>query len=238
MNQIRLSKQCIAEFLATFILVFCGTGAIVINDETGGTISHLGIAMTFGLVVMCLIYVFGHISGAHMNPAVSIAFVLTRQLPKKMLLPYVGSQLLGALSASIFLKGMFPANELLGATIPRGAVMQSFYLEIILTFFLMLTVLHLLQKESKKLDFIGVVVGAVVGLEAMFAGPISGASMNPARSFGPAVVSGEWNTLWVYLSAPVIGASLAVPTAHFFHKIGFSEKINHNKRLLKEEVLK
>jgi len=230
-------KQYIAEFLATFILVFCGTGAVIINQETHGTVTHVGIAMTFGLVVMCLIYAFGHISGAHMNPAVSIALMSAGEMPKNKLMPYIFGQLLGALTASMVLRGLFPTNLLLGATLPHEGVMQSFLLEVILTFFLMLTILHLLYKKtSKEFPLIGFIVGSVVGLEALFAGPISGASMNPARSLGPALVSGHVANLWIYLLAPSIGALLAVPVARLFHA---TEKVEENvyESLLEEEIV-
>ncbi|GAA4801697.1 aquaporin [Olivibacter ginsenosidimutans] len=231
------TKAILGEFIATFILVFCGTGAIIIDQQTQGGVTHVGVAMTFGLVVMCLIYAFGTISGAHMNPAVSIAFVLARRLQKGQLLRYIGSQLFGAFVASITLKLLFPSNLVLGATLPHGSAMQSFLLEIILTFFLMLTVLHLVyQKFSVESGLIGVVVGAVVGLEALFAGPISGASMNPARSFGPAVVSGQLGDLWIYLLAPTLGAALAVPVARFFHPKQDTPSESVYEPILEEEL--
>ncbi len=203
-------KKYIAEFTGPFALVFCGTGAIIINEQTGGAIGHMGIAITFGLIVMTMIYTFGNASGAHFNPAVTIGFWVAKLLPKKEVLPYVISQLLGALLATTLLKFLFPENINLGATIPSGTVIQSFILEIILTFFLMLVILSTSQGSKELGIMAGLAIGSTVLLEAMFAGPISGASMNPARSLSPALLSGNVQTLWIYLSAPVIGVILGV----------------------------
>lgn len=200
-------KKYIAELIGTFALVFCGTGAIVINDVTNGAVSHVGIAMTFGLIVTAMIYTFGHISGAHINPAVTIGFALTDRFDKKDVLPYILAQLAGAFLASLTLAFLFENHRNLGATIPAGSWQQSFILELILTYFLMLVILSVSQNKSVS-NFTGIVVGMTVMLEAMFAGPICGASMNPARSIAPAVVSGELEYLWVYVVATVIGAGL------------------------------
>src|SRR5580693_4506368 len=190
-------KKYIAELLGTYALVFAGTGAIVIDQQTHGSITHVGIAITFGLVIMSMIYTFGDISGAHFNPAVSIAFTIARKFPFKELLPYIISQLAGAFMASFTLRFLFPANEYLGATIPAGSAGQSFVLELILTFFLMLVVINVAKGSKEQGMFAGLAIGSVVGLEAMFAGPICGASMNPARSFGPAIISGHTEFLWI-----------------------------------------
>jgi len=204
-------KKLVAEFLGTFALVFAGTGAIVINEVSGGVVSHVGIALTFGLIVLAMIYTLGDISGAHINPAVTIGFFAARRLPAKTVLPYVISQCAGALSASFILRLLFPQNATLGATIPSGSATQSFVLEIILTALLMFVILGVSTGAAEKGITAGIVVGAVIGLEAMFAGPICGASMNPARSLAPALVSGNTAALWIYLLAPVIGALIAVP---------------------------
>lgn len=209
-------KKYLAEFIGTYALIFCGTGAVVIDQVSKGGVTHAGIAITFGLIVICMIYAFGDISGAHLNPAVSIAFSVARLFPVKQLLPYIISQLAGAVLASLTLKILFPSNLFLGATIPAGSAWQSFVLEFILTFFLMLTILRVSTGSKERGIIAGVVVGAVVLLEAMFAGPISGASMNPARSFAPAIVSGHTEFLWVYLSAPVLGAVAAIPVCKYF----------------------
>ena len=203
-------KKYIAEFIGTFAIVFCGTGAIIINQETGGAISHVGIAATFGLIVMCMIYTFGEISGAQFNPAVTIAFAVAGRFDKKEVLPYIGSQVAGAFLASIILKFLFPLNQNLGATLPAGMPMQSFILEVILTFLLMLVILNVSQGSKETGLFAGIAIGGMVLLEALFAGPICGASMNPARSLAPAVVSGNVADVWIYLVSSILGAILAV----------------------------
>ncbi len=203
-------KKYLAEFIGTFALIFCGTGAIIINQETGGVISHAGVAATFGLIVMCMIYTFGEISGAHLNPAVTIGFVLAGRFEKKEVLPYIGSQIGGAFLATFILKFLFPLNQNLGATLPLGTHIQSFILEIILTFLLMLVILNVSQGSKETGLFAGIAIGGTVLLEAMFAGPICGASMNPARSLSPAIVSGNMSALWIYISAPILGVILAV----------------------------
>lgn len=208
-------RSYITEVLGTFILIFCGTGAIVINQQTGGTVGHIGISITFGLAVMTLIYAFGNISGAHFNPAVSIAFTVARKFSVKKLIPYIFSQLLGATLASCLLKLLFPQNEMLGSTLPSGSEIQSFIIEIFLAFFLMLVILNVAHGSSEQGLFAGIAIGSTILLEAMFAGPISGASMNPARSIAPALVSGHSEHLWIYIVAPIIGAILAVPVWNF-----------------------
>lgn len=204
-------RKYLAELIGTFALVFCGTGAIIINQETKGSVTHVGIAITFGLIVMAMIYALGNISGAHLNPAVSIAFVVAKRFSVKQLLPYIISQVAGALSASLILKILFPVNQFLGSTIPQGSAHQSFVLELILTFFLMLVIINVATGSKEQGMFAGLAIGSTVLLEAMFAGPISGASMNPVRSFAPAIISGHTEHLWIYLTATTIGAVCAIP---------------------------
>ncbi|MES1221230.1 MAG: MIP family channel protein [Bacteroidota bacterium] len=204
-------RKYIAELIGTFAFVFCGTGSIIINQETGGSVTHAGIAITFGLIVMVMIYALGGISGAHLNPAVSIAFTIAKRFPVKQLLPYVLSQIIGAILASIILKYLFPANQLLGSTMPSGSDIQSFILEFILTFFLMLVIINVATGSKEQGMFAGLAIGSTVLLEAMFAGPICGASMNPARSFAPAIISGHIEHLWIYLTATITGAVAAIP---------------------------
>ncbi len=204
-------KKFLAEFLGTYAMVFAGTGAIVINNEFHGAITHVGIAITFGLIVMSMIYAFGDISGAHLNPAVSIAFTVAGRFPAKQLAPYIFSQLAGALAASLTLRFMFPGDQFLGATMPAGSEMQSLVMEFILTFFLMLVIFNVATGSKEKGLFAGIAIGSIVALEAMFAGPVCGASMNPARSFSPAIVSGHMEHLWLYIIAPIVGAVVAVP---------------------------
>ena len=205
-----MSKRFISEIIGTFALVFCGTGAMVINDFTGGTVTHVGVAITFGLIVMGMIYAFGDISGAHMNPAVTIGFAYAKKFPWKEVPAYVLAQLIGAFLASGILLYLFPESQTLGATMPGLSALKVFILEIILSFFLMVVIINV-STGSKEIGVVaGIAIGSVVLLEAMFAGPITGASMNPARSIAPAVVSGNIADLWIYIFAPIIGCVLAV----------------------------
>jgi len=196
--------------LGTFALVFTGTGAIIINDVSGGVITHVGIALTFGLIVLAMIYTVGDISGAHLNPAVTIGFWAARRMSGREVPLYISSQVAGAVLASALLRFLFPGSKLLGATLPAGPDMQSFVLEAVLTFFLMLTILNVATGVKEKGITAGIAVGSVIALEAMFAGPICGASMNPARSFAPALISGHFEHLWIYLAAPPLGACAAM----------------------------
>ncbi len=203
-------KKYAAEAIGTFALVFAGTGAIVVNDASDGAITHVGIAITFGLIVMSMIYAIGDVSGAHINPAVTIAFWVAKRFDGKKVAPYIASQCLGAFAASGLLRVMFLEHSNLGATLPAGTWWQSFVFEIVLTFLLMFVILNVSTGAKEKGIMAGAAIGSVVALEAMFAGPICGASMNPARSIAPAVVSGALSHFWIYLAAPVIGALLAV----------------------------
>ena len=216
MNKHRLVKY-IAEALGTFALVFCGTGAMIINDVSEGVITHPGIALTFGAIVTVMIYSFGKISGAHINPAVTLGFALTKEIEKKDVIPYIVFQIIGAIFASVVLYMMFPSHETLGSTLPVGGVMRSFVLEFILTYLLMVVILFVGQNEEVK-SFTGLAVGAVVMLECMFAGPICNASMNPARSLAPALLSGHTEHLWLYIAAPILGAIVATLTWMFMEK--------------------
>jgi aquaporin NIP len=203
-------RKLAAETLGTFVLVFAGTGAIVINDVQGGAITHVGIALTFGLVVLAMIYALGDVSGCHLNPAVSLGFYVARRFEGRLLLPYILCQCLGALIASATLRVMFPDHATLGATLPASGAIQSWVLETNLTFILMFVILSVSSGDKEKGTMAGIAVGAVIALEALFAGPISGASMNPARSLAPAVMAFHLDSLWIYLTAPVVGAVCAV----------------------------
>ena len=196
--------------MGTFALVFCGAGAMTIDEVTKGSVSHVGVALTFGLIVMAMIYALGERSGAHLNPAVTIAFACARVFSWKQTGPYIISQCSGAITASYLLKWLFPASLLLGATLPAGSVPQSFVLEFILTLLLMFVILNVAHGSKEQGLMAGVVIGGVVALEAMFAGPICGASMNPARSLAPAIASHHFQSLWLYLTAPILGAVTAV----------------------------
>jgi len=207
------SKNYIAEFIGTFAMVFCGAGAMTINEVTGGSVSHVGIAITWGLIVMGMIYAFGDISGAHFNPAVTIAFAYAKKFSWKEVPKYILVQCLSAIAASGVLLFLFPQSEFLGGTHPNldiVSVSGAFVLELLLTFFLMVVIINV-STGAKEIGVIaGIAIGGIVLLEAMLAGPITNASMNPARSLGPLLISGHLEYLWLYIIAPVIGAFLAV----------------------------
>ena len=220
-----LTKQkCFAEALGTFALVFAGTGAVVIDSVTGGGVTHAGIALTFGLIVMAMIYAVGDISGAHLNPAVTIGFCIAGRIPVRWILPYIASQLAGALFASVTLLMLFGNHASLGATLPTGSAGQSFGLEAILTGILMFVILCVSTGPKEVGTMAGIAIGGIIGLEAMFAGPICGASMNPARSLAPALVSGNHHALWVYLIAPILGSAVAVPLWRITRGSGESDR--------------
>lgn len=204
-------RKLTAEAFGTFALVFAGTGAIIINDVTGGAVSHVGIALTFGLVVLAMIYGLGDVSGCHLNPAVTLGFCAARRLPVRWVPPYILSQCVGALVASGCHRLLFPEHATLGTTLPAGGAMQSFVLETLLTLILMFVILGVSVGSKEKGLMAGIAVGSVIAFEALFAGPISGASMNPARSLAPALVAGRTSDLWVYILGPILGAVAAVP---------------------------
>jgi aquaporin Z len=202
-------KVWIAEFLATFILVFSGTAAIVVNDVSKGAVTHMGVSLVFGLVVMAMIYAVGDTSGAHINPAATIAFWVGRRLPGSSVVPYLLSQVAGAFAGSGLVMLLFE-HDTLGGTHPSGPAWQSFVLEVALTGILMFVVLGVSSGAKEKGILAGVAVGGVIAFEALLGGPISGASMNPARSLAPAVLSGKVSDVWIYLAAPILGAILGV----------------------------
>ena len=208
-------KNYISEFIGTFAMIFCGTGAMTINEITGGDVTHVGIGITWGLIVMAMIYAFGEISGAHFNPAVSIAFAYAKKFSWKEVPKYIFFQVAGAFAASLLLMWLFPKSELLGATIPTVDVWRGFVLELILTFFLMAVIINVSTGSKEVGMMAGIAIGSVVLLEALFAGPITNASMNPARSLAPNIVSGNIKELWLYILAPIIGALLAVVSCKF-----------------------
>ena len=208
-------KNYISEFIGTFAMIFCGTGAMTINETTGGDVTHVGIGITWGLIVMAMIYAFGEISGAHFNPAVSIAFAYAKKFSWKEVPKYIFFQVAGAFAASLLLMWLFPKSELLGATIPTVDVWRAFVLELILTFFLMVVIINVSTGSKEVGMMAGIAIGSVVLLEALFAGPITNASMNPARSLAPNIVSGNIEGLWLYIFAPIIGALLAVVSCKF-----------------------
>jgi aquaporin NIP len=208
-TNVPLSRRAAAEGLAAFALVFAGCGAIVTDDVYGGTLGTVGIALVFGLVIMVMIYATGHLSGAHINPAVTIAFTLTRHLPLRDAVAYVAAQVLGAIVAALLLLAMWtdaPAG--LGATVPSVGAGSALVYETVMTAFLMLVIMAVATDTRAVGAAAAIAIGGTVGLDALFGGPVTGASMNPARSLGPALAAGEWTDIWVYLAGPVAGAVL------------------------------
>ena len=208
------SRALVAEAIGTFALIFAGCGAIMVDAKTG-QLGHVGVAITFGLVIMFGIYAVGHISGAHFNPSVTFAFALSRHFPWTRAAGYWGAQLVGAIAAAAVLRASLGNIANVGATLPSGSEVQSFLWELILTFFLMFVIMAVATDTRAVGEAAAIAVGGTVGLDAMFGGPISGASMNPARSAGPALVSGDLHALWLYIVAPICGASLAALAYQF-----------------------
>ena len=209
-----MARSLVAEAIGTFALVFAGCGAIMVDQKTGA-LGHIGVAITFGLVIMAMIYAVGHISGAHFNPAVTASFALTRHFPRLHIVPYWAAQLAGALLAAAILRGSLGNIAHVGATYPTGTDAQAFLWEAVLSFFLMFVIMAVATDASAVGEAAAIAIGGTVGLDAMFGGPITGASMNPARSLGPALVTGDLHTIWIYLLAPIAGATLAALTYTF-----------------------
>ncbi len=196
----------LAEAVGTFGLVFAGTGAIVIDAKTNGGVGHVGVSLTFGLIVMTMIYAIGHVSGAHINPAVTLAFSAVRHFPRRLVPLYLLGQFTGAVLASLLVRGLFGDVAALGATFPQGSTGQALLLEFVLTFFLMFVIMAVATDVRAVGQAAAIAIGGTVGLEALFAGPISGASMNPVRSLAPALVAWTWDGQWLYLVGPIAGA--------------------------------
>ena len=203
---IGLARQALAELTGAFALVFAGCGAIMV-DATTHALGHVGVAISFGLVIMVMIYAVGHISGAHFNPAVTFAFALTRHFPWRRVAVYWPAQA-GALAAALVLRGSLGNVAQVGATLPSGSDGQAFLWESVLTFFLMFVIVAVATDTRAVGEAAAIAIGGTVGLDALFGGPITGASMNPARSIAPALVSGTLHDLWIYVAAPAIGATM------------------------------
>lgn len=221
-THLQLARKIGAEVIGTFALVFAGCGAIMVDGMTGGSITHVGVGLTFGLVIMVMIYAVGHISGAHFNPAVSVAFAAVGRFPWRQVPFYIAAQIGAALSASLALRLMLGPVASLGATRPAGAPWQALAMEFFLTFFLMFVITAVATDSRAVGAMAGWAIGGMVALEAIFAGPVSGASMNPARSLGPALASLELAQVWIYLLGPVAGA-LAGAWAYRFIRCGGEE---------------
>lgn len=210
-----IGNKYLAEGIGTCALVFAGCSALIVNDAHGGALGHLGVCLVFGLVVMAMIYSIGNISGAHINPAVTLGFFFAGRLETRAVLPYIGSQFAGALAAAIMLRFLFPEHETLGATLPAAPVLQTFMMEMLLSFFLMFVILNVSTDHMEKGVMAGVAIGGVVALDALVGGPMTGASMNPARSLAPALIAGHLESLWIYMTAPVLGMFLAHPSCRW-----------------------
>lgn len=211
-------NKYLSEFIGTFILLFAGTGVVVVHQQMGGVVTLPGIAACWGLIIIATVYAFGDISGNHINPAVTIAFAVDKRFEWKEVPFYLAAQLMGAVAASILLRFLFPENLTLGLTQPSGSWQQSFLLEVIMTFILMLVILRVSTGAKEKGITAGIVIGATVWFLVLFGGPISGTSLNPTRSLAPAIVTGNFKHLWIYLTAPYTGALLAVFTHRVLHR--------------------
>ena len=202
-----LLRAAAAEAIGTFTLVFAGAGAIMVDAKTH-QLGHVGVAITFGLVIMVMIYAVGHVSGAHFNTAVTFAFALTRHFPWQRVVVYWTAQIVGALAAALALRASLGTVAHVGATLPSGSQTQSFVFEFVMTAVLMFVILAVATDTRAVGEAAALAVGGTIGLDAMFGGPISGASMNPARSLGPAIASGDFHAIWLYIVAPIVGASV------------------------------
>ncbi len=201
----------LSELFGTFFLVFIGCGAIVVNDLHGGELGHLGVSMSFGLIVMIAIYAVGNVSGAHLNPAVTLGFFFAKRIRGREVILYIILQVVGAVLAAGMLKLMFAGHDSLGSTLPKAGVATAFIMETVLSFILMFVVLNVSTGHMEKGIMAGVAVGGTIMVEALVGGPISGASMNPARSIAPGLLSGQLQGIWIYLLAPILGTFLAAP---------------------------
>jgi aquaporin NIP len=211
-----LARRAAAEGLAAFVLVFAGCGAVVTNTTHQNALGSVGVSLVFGLVIMVMIYATGHLSGAHINPAVTIAFTMTRHFPGRDAVAYVGAQLLGATAGALLLLTAWSSKPAaLGATVPSVSTGTALLYEIVLTAFLMFVIVAVATDTRAVGAAAAIAIGGTVGLDALFGGPITGASMNPARSFGPALASGTWTDFWIYVVGPIVGAAIGALAYQF-----------------------
>jgi aquaporin NIP len=230
---VRLARMLAAEAIGTFALVFAGAGAIMVDAKTGA-LGHVGVAISFGLVIMVMIYAVGHISGAHFNPAVTLAFATSRHFPWQRVPRYWSAQLAGATCAALVLRGSLGDVAHVGATSPRGSDWQAFLWEAVLSFFLMFVITAVATDTRAVGEAAAIAIGATVGLDAMFGGPITGASMNPARSLGPAIAAVDFTSIWVYLTAPFVGTVLAAGVYQFLRDDPAPPQPHAEAKLLRE----
>jgi aquaporin NIP len=208
-RSLALWRRAAAEGVAAFALVFAGCGAIVADAVYGGTLGTIGVALTFGLVIMAMVYSTGHLSGAHINPAVTLAFTMTRHFPARDAGAFIAAQLAGAVAGALVLLAIWPDRPAeLGATVPSVGAGSAFAYELVLTAILMFVIMAVATDSRAMGSGAAIAIGGTIGLDALFGGPVTGASMNPARSFGPALAAGEWTEFWVYLAGPLVGAAL------------------------------
>jgi MIP family channel proteins len=231
----QVARSLVAEAIGTFALVFAGCGAIMVDQKTSA-LGHVGVAISFGLVIMVMIYAVGHISGAHFNSSVTFAFALSRHFPWPRVPLYWLAQLVGAIVAAAVLRGSLGNVAHVGATLPSGSDAQAFLWETVLTFFLMFVIMAVATDTRAVGEAAAIAIGATVGLDAMFGGPITGASMNPARSLGPAIAGGDFTSIWVYLTAPFLGATLAAVTYQFLRGARVASRDAAVKADLTQEV--
>jgi aquaporin NIP len=212
-------NKYLSEFIGTFILVFAGTGVVVVNQEWGGIVTLPGIAACWGLIIVATVYAFGDISGNHINPVVTVAFAADKQFKWSNVPPYILAQASGALGASSLLQILFPDNKMLGTTQPSGSIVQSLIMEFVMTFILLMVILRVSKGAKEKGITAGIAIGATVAFLVLLGGPVSGTSINPVRSLAPAIVSGHLENLWIYLTAPFAGGLLAVAVQKWMLKL-------------------
>jgi aquaporin NIP len=215
-RSLHLGRRAAAEAIATFALVFAGCGAIIANKHYDGALGAVGVALVFGLIIMVMVYATGHLSGAHINPAVTVAFTLTRHFPARDALAYIGAQLAGAIAAALLLLAIWPDQPAaLGATTPSIGVGSAFAYELVMTAFLMFVIMAVATDTRAVGAAAAIAIGGTIALGALFGGPVTGASMNPARSLAPALAAGEWKDLWLYIVGPVLGAGIGALAYQF-----------------------